>query len=122
MNNMTVSTNSASPGKCLAEMKIGYNGRYLVYPYFEEDGNCYAARCVHPDRPEDIFWFGDEDFIADRIMVFNRNDIDRCENGTLIVVENENNLLTLKQLGLPGIAVPSAATLEKLPAAAFQLA
>jgi len=104
----------------LIEMKIGYNGRYLVYPYFEEDGNCYAARCIHPERPEDTFWFGDEEFMADRVAMFNGNDIDRCENGTLIVVENENNLLTLKQLGLPGIAVPSALTLEKIPAGSFQ--
>lgn len=98
----------------LAEMKIGYNGRYLVYPYIEDDGNCYCARCIHPDRPEDTFWFGDEEFVADRIMVFNRNDIDRCENGTLIIVESEDNLLTIKQLGLPGIAVTSATNMEKL--------
>lgn len=100
----------------LEEMKIGYNGRYLVYPYFEEDGNCYCARCIHPDRPEDSFWYGDEDFVGDRIMVFNRNEIDRCENGTLVVVECEDNLLTIKQLGLPGIAVTSASNLEKLRA------
>jgi replicative DNA helicase len=104
----------------LAEMKIGYNGRYLVYPYMEDDGNCYAARCVHPDRPEDTFWYGDEQFAVDRIMLFNSGDIERCENGTLVVVENENNLLTLKQLGLPGVAVPSAANLEQLPAASLQ--
>ena len=28
------------------ELRIGFNGRYLVFPYFLEDGNCYAARCV----------------------------------------------------------------------------
>ena len=28
------------------EMSIGYNGRYLVYPYVAEDGNSYAARCI----------------------------------------------------------------------------
>ena len=98
----------------LVEMKIGYNGRYLVYPYIEDDENCYSARCIHPDRPEDNFWFGDEEFVADRTMVFNRNDIDRCENGTLIIVENETNLLTIKQLGLPGIAVTSSTNLERL--------
>ncbi|GAB4342706.1 MAG: hypothetical protein Kow0089_17990 [Desulfobulbaceae bacterium] len=98
----------------LGEMKIGYNGRYLVYPYIEEDGNCYCARCVHPDRPEDSFWYGDEDFAAERTMLFNRNDIDRCENGTLIVVESEDNLLAVKQLGLPGIAVTTPGDLEKI--------
>lgn len=98
----------------LREMKIGYNGRYLVYPYIEDDGNCYSARCIHPERPEDSFWFGDEEFVANRNMIFNKNDIDRCENGTLIVVESEDNLLTIKQLGLPGIAVTSATNLEQL--------
>lgn len=100
--------------KVLREMKVGYNGRYLVYPYIEEDGNCYCARCVHPDRPEDSFWYGNEQLYRDRTMVFNANDIERCENGTLIVVENEDNLLVLKELGLPGIAVVSTGGMEKL--------
>jgi replicative DNA helicase len=34
----------------LEEMSVGYNGRYIVYPYFQEDGNCYTARCVFPNR------------------------------------------------------------------------
>ena len=100
----------------LQVMKIGYNGRYLIYPYVEEDGNYYCARCIHPDRPEDNFWFGDEEFAAHRIMVFNKNDIERCENGTLIIAESEDNLLTIKQLGLPGIAVTSATNIEKIDA------
>ena len=98
----------------LAAMRIGYNGRYLVYPYFQPDGNCYAARCVHPERPEDFFWYGDEQFFGDQFRVFNAPEIDRCENGSLIVTEGEQNLLCLKQLGLPGIAVPTAAELEHL--------
>ncbi|HBI14339.1 MAG TPA: DNA helicase [Desulfobulbaceae bacterium] len=104
----------------LMEMQVGYNGRYLVYPYIEEDGNCYVARCVHPDRPEDSFWYGNEDVTTDRVMLFNGGDIDRCENGSLIIVEDEFNLLTIKQLGLPGVAVNSAGALEKLPAGAFR--
>jgi len=104
----------------LGALKIGYNGRYLVYPYIEEDGNCYAARCVHPEMPEDSFWHGDEEFIESRIPIFNRNEIQRCENGTLIVVENEDNLLTLAHLGLPGIALPTAEHFEKLDAALFK--
>ncbi len=98
----------------LIEMQIGYNGRYLVYPYFQADNNCYAARCINPDRPEDAFWFGNEVFFEDTFQVFNSSDIECCENGTLFVVEGEDNLLTLKQLGLPGIAVPAAAGFEKL--------
>jgi replicative DNA helicase len=104
----------------LSEMQVGYNGRYLVYPYLEEDGNCYVARCVHPDRPEDSFWFGNEELTSDRVMLFNGGDIDRCENGSLIIVEDEFNLLTIKQLGLPGVAVNSTGGLEKLAAGAFR--
>ncbi len=88
------------------EMRIGYNGRYLVYPYFQEDGNCYAARCVLPGKEEDQFWYGDEKFFAEEFRIFNGQDIERCEDGTLFVVDGENNLLTLKELGYPAIAVP----------------
>ncbi len=98
----------------LREMQIGYNGRYLVYPYIQPDTNCYVARCVHPEKSEDFFWFGDEKFSQESFRLFNAPDIEHCENGTLIIVEGEDNLLTLKQLGLPGIAVPTAADLEHL--------
>jgi len=104
----------------LREMKVGYNGRYLVYPYFEEDGNCYTARCVHPDRPDDSFWYGNEKLFTDRIMIFSLNDIERCENGSLIIVENEENLLVLKSLGLPGIAVASTSGMEEIGASPFR--
>jgi len=96
------------------EMRIGFNGRYLVYPYFLEDGHCYAARCVLPDRPEDNFWHGDEAFFSEEFRVFNVQEIERCENGALFVVEGENNLLTLKELGYPGIAVSGFSDLEAL--------
>jgi archaellum biogenesis ATPase FlaH len=98
----------------LAELHVGYNGRYLVYPYFQADGNCYAARCIHPERPEDFFWYGDERFFGEQFRVFNAPEIERCENGALFLVEGENNLLPLKQLGLPGIAVPTAADLDAI--------
>jgi KaiC/GvpD/RAD55 family RecA-like ATPase len=98
----------------LKEMRIGYNGRYLVFPYILADGNCYAARCVHPERPEDFFWYGDERFSAEQYRLFNTQEIERCENGTLFLVEGEQNLLPLKQIGLPGIAVPSAADLNHI--------
>ena len=98
----------------LAELRIGYNGRYLVYPYIQADGNCYSARCVHPERPEDFFWYGDERFSSERFRLFNAPEIEHCENGALFLVEGEKNLLPLKQLGLPGIAVPTAADLDHL--------
>ena len=100
----------------LEELRIGFNGRYLVYPYFQEDGNCYVARCVHPDRPDDFFWHGEEEFSAPSFRIFNMQEITRCENGSLVVVEGEDNLLALRQLGLPGIALVSAADLAYLEA------
>jgi KaiC/GvpD/RAD55 family RecA-like ATPase len=98
----------------IEEMRIGYNGRYLVYPYFMEDGNCYAARCVMPGREEDNFWHGDETFFAEEFKIFNVQEIERCENGALFLVEGENNLLALKELGFPGIAVPFFTNLEAI--------
>jgi replicative DNA helicase len=102
-------TASAISMEVLKEMQIGYNGRYLVYPYVLEDSNCYAAHCVHPDRPEDTFWYGNESFFKDQFKIFNAEEIMRCENGSLIITEGEDNLLTLRQLGLPAIALPAAA-------------
>jgi len=69
----------------LKDMSIGYNGRYIVYPYFQEDGNCYTARCVNPDRPEDFFWHGDRAMTAETFQIFNVEEIQRCENGALIL-------------------------------------
>jgi replicative DNA helicase len=103
----------------LAEMQVGFNGRYLVYPYFQEDGNCYSARCVHPERSDDFFWHGNSDFSKEPFNLYNIEDIQRCENGALFLCEGEENLLTLKQLGFPGVAAAHYTTLEKLPAALF---
>ncbi|MFH0845585.1 MAG: hypothetical protein ABIG67_05915 [Pseudomonadota bacterium] len=103
----------------LDEMRIGYNGRYIVYPYYLEDGNCYACRCVLPGREEDHFWHGDEDFFADEFHVCNVQEIERCADGALFVTEGEKNLLALKELGFPGIAVPTFAVLETLQAGRF---
>jgi KaiC/GvpD/RAD55 family RecA-like ATPase len=98
----------------VSELRIGYNGRYLVYPYLQEDGHCYAARCVLPEREEDWFWHGDERFFEPLFRIFNLGEIERCEDGSLFVVEGEPGLLTLKKLGYPGIAVPSHLELEVL--------
>jgi hypothetical protein len=96
----------------VGEMMIGYNGRYLVYPYYLEDGNCYAARCVLPEREVDQFWHGDDSFFKGEFRIYNMPEIDRCEGGTLFLVEGENNLLTLRELGYPGVAVPTTGDLE----------
>lgn len=103
----------------LMDMQVGFNGRYIVYPYIQEDGNCYSARCVHPERGEDYFWHGNEKFSREPFNLFNVEDIQRCENGALFICEGEENLLTLKQLGFPGIAVSHYNGLEKLPAQLF---
>jgi len=71
------------------EMQIGYNGRYLVYPYFLENGNCYTARCVNPHMEEDHFWHGDEASFAEDSRIFNLPEIERCEDGTLFVTDDE---------------------------------
>ncbi len=96
------------------EMRIGYNGRYLVYPYIQDDGNGYAARCVLPEREEDWFWHGDERFFEPPFRMFNVGEVERCEGGALFVVEGENALLALREQGYPGIAVPSFQDLEVL--------
>ncbi len=103
----------------LAEMQVGFNGRYIVYPYVQEDGNCYSARCVYPDKPDDYFWHGNEKFSREPFSLFNVQDISRCENGALFICEGEENLLTLKQLGFPGVAVSHYTGLEKLQAQLF---
>ena len=98
------------------EMNIGYNGRYLVYPYVLEDGNSYAARCILPGRPEDNFWYGDDQFFRGDYTIFDIPEIERCEGGALFIAEGEDNLLTLKELGYPGISVPTANDLEVIGA------
>ncbi len=103
----------------LMEMQVGFNGRYLVYPYIQEDGNCYSARCVHPERSEDSFWHGKEQFSKEPYNIYNVQDVTRCENGALFICEGEENLLTLKQLGFPGVAVSHYTKLEKLPVQLF---
>jgi KaiC/GvpD/RAD55 family RecA-like ATPase len=105
----------------IREMKIGYNGRYLVYPYFQDDENCYSARCVLPEKEDDNFWDGDETFYRGEFRIYNVGDIARCENGSIFITEGENNLLVLKELGYPAIAVPSTADLDAIVEARLAL-
>ena len=98
----------------LQELKIGYNGRYVVYPYIMRNGNCYTAHCIMPDNETEHFWHGEQSFATNGLQIFNVNDIDHCEDGALFVVEGEQNLLCLRELGFPGIGVPGAADLNSI--------
>ncbi len=103
----------------LEQLRIGYNGRYLVYPYFQQDGNCYSARCVHPEREDDHFWYGDAEFAAGPGGLFNIEEIHRCAGGTLFLCEGEENLLAVKKLGFPGVAYHERNILETVDPQVF---
>jgi replicative DNA helicase len=102
-------------GQVLKELRVGFNGRYLVYPYFQESGFAYAARCVMPGRDEDTFWHGNENFTKEDFRIYNVQEIERCSGGTLFITEGELNLLILKSLGYPAIAVPASTDLATIP-------
>jgi replicative DNA helicase len=99
----------------LQELRVGFNGRYLVYPYFQESGFAYAARCVMPGRDGDTFWHGNENFAKEDFRIYNIQEIERCAGGALFITEGELNLLILKSLGYPAIAVPTSADLSTIP-------
>lgn len=104
----------------LQELQVGFNGRYLTYPYVQPDGNCYSMRCVHPERDEDYFWHGNEQFSKAPHHLFNVQDLERCTDGAMFLCEGEDSLLVLKHLGYPGIAVSSYHHFETLAAARFE--
>jgi len=104
----------------LNELGVGFNGRYIVYPYVQEDGNCYSARCVYPEKKEDYFWQGAERYTDVPYTLFNRHELQHCEQGALFVCDEENSLLNIKQLGFPAVAVPHHSHLEKLPVELFE--
>lgn len=104
----------------LQEMQVGFNGRYLVYPYFQEDGNCYAARCVYPEKVDDYFWSGNSAFTKEPFTIFNVQDLLHAQNGALFLCAGEDNLLTVKQLGFPAIAVPHFSHLEQMSEERFK--
>ncbi len=116
---LTIFSDARIGDQVLQQMEVGYNGRYLVYPYVQLDGNVYSARCVHPENDDDFFWYGDDSFGAGPTGLFNVEDIKRCENGALFLCEGEDNLLTIKQLGFPGVAVSDRQALEKIDAELF---
>lgn len=111
---------STIPASVLKQMLIGFNGRYITYPYVQADGNCYSMRCVHPEQSDDYFWHGEEKFSSEPFQVFNVQEIQRCSGGALFLCEGEENLLVLKQLGYPGIGVPFWNSFETLESACFE--
>ncbi len=100
----------------LEALKVGFNGRYLVYPYFLESGQAYAARCVLPGKEKDHFWHGDETFFGQAFRIYNVQEIECCDGGALFITEGERNLLILKELGYPAIAVPTSSDLNHIQA------
>ncbi len=100
----------------LKEMKIGFNGRYLIYPYYQENGFAYSARCLLPGRMDDSFWHGNAEFAQAPFNLFNAPEVTRCESGALFITDGELNLLILKQLGYPAVAVPAPADLAAIQA------
>lgn len=98
----------------LEEMQVGFNGRYVVYPYVQEDDNCYSSRCIYPDKKEDYFWSGNDEFTKEPFNIYNVADLLHAEDGALFICEGEENLLALKQLGFPAIAVSHHTLFEKL--------
>lgn len=98
----------------LKSLRVGFNGRYLVFPYFQDNGLAYAARCVMPHHQEDYFWHGNEAFSQGEFAVYNAPDIMRCRGGALFITVGELDLLILKELGYPAAAVPSVKELPNL--------
>jgi KaiC/GvpD/RAD55 family RecA-like ATPase len=94
--------------------RLGYNGRYWVFPYVMAFGDVYAARCVRPDNTADDFWHGNEACTSGEYRIFNIQELERCQGGALIVTLGELNLLFLKELGYPAISVPDAQDLAIL--------
>ncbi len=98
----------------LKELRVGFNGRYLVFPYFQENSFAYAAHCLIPEREEDHFWHGNEAFSKEGFTIYNPREIERCQGGAIFITEGELNLLMLKSLGYPAISVPSSADLRHI--------
>jgi len=96
------------------EFGLGFNGRYLIYPYFMENGEVYAARCLQPDNAADSFWHGDEACTSGEFRIYNVREFERCAGGALIVTLGEDSLLILKSLGYPAVSVPALEDLALL--------
>jgi len=95
-------------GRVIELMHVGYNGRLYVYPYLQEDGNCYSLRAVpFTGKFDQPLWQGEETFTAPPHNLFNTPDIARADGGTLIVTMSERNALAAKQAGFNVVAIPT---------------
>lgn len=103
----------------ITESGIGSNGQYLVFPYYQSDGECYFYRCISFFNSQDTFWYGNDEFLAKQFKLFNLPEIERCAGGSIFICEGELNLLTIKELGIPGVALPDFSELETVPPELF---
>jgi replicative DNA helicase len=111
-HNLTFFKEFGVSDQLLKLMKIGFNGKYLVYPYFLENGACYAARYVLPENDDDTFWRGEEKCFKKEFRIFNVEEIERCKDGALFITDSEKGLLALKEIGYPAACVPSHTDLD----------
>jgi KaiC/GvpD/RAD55 family RecA-like ATPase len=92
----------------LTLMNVGYNGRLYIYPYLQEDGNCYSLRGVpFAGKFDQPLWQGEETFTQPPHNLFNTPDIGRADGGTLVVTVGERNALAAKQIGCSVVAIPT---------------
>ncbi len=100
----------------LARMQVGWDGRHIIYPYIQEDGNCYSYKKVPVSREQAPFWEGLETFRRPPFNLYNIQDIRRALGGVLLITEGEENLLVLKQHGYLAVALQSVSESESLTA------
>lgn len=91
-------------------LHIGYNGRLYIYPYLQENGNCYSLRGVSfAGKFDQPLWQGEEQFTTPPHNLYNTPDIGRADGGLLVLTVGEKNALAAKQAGLPVVAIPTYA-------------
>lgn len=91
-------------------LNIGYNGRLYIYPYLQENGDCYSLRGVSfAGKFDQPLWQGEEQFTNPPHNLYNTPDIARADGGFLVVTVGEKNALAVKQAGLPVVAIPTYA-------------
>jgi hypothetical protein len=92
----------------LTLLNIGYNGRLYIYPYLQEDGNCYSLRGVpFAGKFDQPLWQGEEQFTKPPHNLFDTPDIGRADGGALVITVGEKNALCVKQMGYPVVAIPT---------------